>query len=126
MKKYSHGGEWDQVHWRAQLRAQLLIEPSQLTVIHLDTDSDIRVQGALVWLTHSALPTDFLLHEGDQMCLPAGRVLISRIGEGEQSAQVSVVPVRRVSLLQRAWLRMHRFWLHLQCRWGYGVCQSTH
>lgn len=125
MEKYSHSVAWSQVHWRAQLRAQLLIEPSQLTVIHLDADSDLRVQGAAVWLTHSATPTDFLLHAGDQMRLPAGRVLISRIGQGVLNAQVSVVPVRRVSMLQRAWLRISCFWQHLQCRWVYGDCRSA-
>lgn len=107
MKIFSHKSGVVQ----AQLRAQLLIQPSHLTVIRLTADSQIRVQGATIWLTHSASSTDFVLQCGDQMRLPEGLVLISTVGSTAfHEAQVAVMPMVKPSRWLQAGFWLRRLW----------------
>ena len=110
MEKYSHRGH----SVVSRLSAELLIEPNRLTVFELPSDGQIQIHssaGTKVWLTHSAIPQDFLLQPDERICLPAGVVLISLLGDPAKHAQISVISMARRSLMTRVGL-----WLNNQYR----------
>ena len=93
------------------LNAQLLIQPKKLTVLRLESQTQVQVTDAGIWLTHSQIARDHVLHQNECVILPAGLVLIEAVGDTPAFVCVrSDVPT---SLVRRFWNGV-KLWLNVR------------
>ena len=71
------------------VNAKLLVQPKELTVLNLVGDTLIQVKNAGVWLTHSEIPCDYVLQQGECLSLPAGLVLIQAVSDADAFVWIS-------------------------------------
>lgn len=94
-----------------RLNAQLLIQPQKLTVLRFENETRIQIKNAGIWLTHSEIARDYVLHQNECLNLPAGLVLIEALNEAE--AFVSVSSEMPQSLVHGFWNGV-KLWLSVR------------